>query len=394
MFMRRGSHLFQTEENFTSTFIELQFQALSDNSAYLYPDEEQVPTGWKEGHLIKIPKKSDFSNCGNDKSITLLSISGKVFNRVLLNRMKDSVDAQLRDQQAGFRKDRSCTDQIAILRIIVEQSIEWNSSPYINFIDYDKAFDSVDRTTLWRLPRHYGVLEAMVNIIRNSYDGFNCKIVHGGQLTKSFEVKIGIRQGCLLSPFLSLLVINRIMKMSKSGGKYGIQWTSRMQLDDLDFADDPALLSHTQQQMQEKTNSVAAVSEAVGVNIHKGKSKILRYNTACTNPITLDGEDLEDVKTFTYLSSIIDEHGGSDVDVKRRIGKARAAYLQLKIIWKSKQLSTNTKVRIFNTNIETVQLYGSGTTKAIIQKIQVLINKCLHKILWIRLSDTISNNLL
>ncbi|VDO80117.1 unnamed protein product [Schistosoma margrebowiei] len=95
--------------------------------------------------------------------------------------------------------------------------------------------------------------------------------------------------------------------------------------------------------MQEKTTSVTAASAAVGVNIHKKKSKILRYNTACTNPITIDGEDLEDVKTSTYLGSIIDEHGGSDADVKARIGKARAAYLQLRNIWNSKQLSTNTK---------------------------------------------------
>ncbi|VDP38589.1 unnamed protein product [Schistosoma curassoni] len=116
-----------------------------------------------------------------------------------------------------------------------------------------------------------------------------------------------------------------------------------MQLDDLDFADDLALLCQTKQQMQEKTNSVAAASAAVGLNIHKGKSKILRHNTECTNLITIDGEDLEDVKSFTYLGSIIDEHGGSDEDVKARIGKARAAYLQLKNIWNSKQLSTNTK---------------------------------------------------
>ncbi|VDP42807.1 unnamed protein product [Schistosoma margrebowiei] len=66
---------------------------------------------------------------------------------------------------------RSCTDQIATLRIIVEQSIEWNSSLYINFIDYEKAFDSVDRTTLWKLLRHYGVPQKIFNIIQNSYDG-------------------------------------------------------------------------------------------------------------------------------------------------------------------------------------------------------------------------------
>ncbi|VDP22370.1 unnamed protein product [Schistosoma margrebowiei] len=165
------------------------------------------------------------------------------------------------------------------------------------------------------------------------------------------------------------------MKTLTSEGKHGIQWTARTQLDDLDFEDDMPLLSHTQQRMQEKTTSVAAASAAVGLNIHKGKIKILRYNTASNNPITFDGEDLEDVKTFTYLGSIIDEHGGSDADVKARIGKARAAYLQLKDIWNSKQLSTNTKVRIFDINAKTVLLYGAETwktTKVIIQKIQLL----------------------
>ncbi|VDO49987.1 unnamed protein product [Schistosoma margrebowiei] len=116
------------------------------------------------------------------------------------------------------------------------------------------------------------------------------------------------------------------MKTSTSEGQHGVQWTSRMQLDDLDFADDLGLLSQMQQQMQEKTISVAAASTAVGLNIHKGKSKVLRYNTVCINLVTIN-EDLEDIKSFTYLVSIIDEQGGSDADVKARIGKARAAYL-------------------------------------------------------------------
>ncbi|VDP23361.1 unnamed protein product [Schistosoma margrebowiei] len=100
--------------------------------------------------------------------------------------------------------ERSCTDRIATLRSIVEQSVEWNSSLYINFIDYEKAFDSVDRRTLWKLLRHYGVPEKIVNIIRNSCDGLQCKVVHGGQLTDAFEVRTGVRQCCLLSlPFSS-----------------------------------------------------------------------------------------------------------------------------------------------------------------------------------------------
>ncbi|VDP38096.1 unnamed protein product [Schistosoma margrebowiei] len=164
-----------------------------------------------------------------------------------------------------------------------------------------------------------------------------------------------------------------------------------MKLNDLDFADDLTRLSHMH------TISVAAASAPVGHNTHKGKSKIHQFNTACNNPITLDGQDKEDVKTFTYLGSIIDEHDGSEADVKMRISKARVAYSQLKNIWNSTQLSTNTKVRSFNTNVKTVLLYGVETwrtTKPIIQKIQVFGNSCLRKILRIRWPDIISNNLL
>ncbi|VDO65291.1 unnamed protein product [Schistosoma margrebowiei] len=114
----------------------------------------------------------------------------------------------------------------------------------------------------------------------------------------------------------------RQIKSGKAAGPDNIPAEAlKADLDDLDIADDLALLSQTQQQMQEKTNSVAAASAAIGLNIHKGKSKVLRYNTACTDPITIDGEDLEDVKA--------------------RTSKARAAYVQLRNIWNSKQLSVN-----------------------------------------------------
>jgi len=106
--------------------------------------------------------------------------------------MKAAVDNQLRYQQAGFRKDRSCTDQIATLRIIVEQSLEWNSSLYINFIDYEKAIHSVDRDTLWKLMKHYGIPEKIITIIQQSYEGMSCRVVHRGQLSDCFNVTTGI----------------------------------------------------------------------------------------------------------------------------------------------------------------------------------------------------------
>ncbi|VDP67467.1 unnamed protein product [Schistosoma mattheei] len=121
------------------------------------------------------------------------------------------------------------------------------------------------------------------------------------------------------------------MKTFICDGKHGIQWTARDQLDDLDFSDDLALLSHTHEQMQMKTTSVAAVPASVGLNIHKGKGNILKCNTEDTNLITLDGDSGTREK-FTYLGSIVDEHGGSDAYVNARIGKTRVALLQLKNI--------------------------------------------------------------
>ncbi|VDP33925.1 unnamed protein product [Schistosoma mattheei] len=135
----------------------------------------------KPGVVIEIHSK------GSIIRIHIASLDKQVYSK-----MKDSVDTELRDQQTGFREDRSCTDQIVTLQISVEQSFEWNSSLYINFIDYEKAFDSVNRTTLWKLLRYYGLPQKIVNIIRNSYDGLNCKIVHGGQVTDSFEVKTSV----------------------------------------------------------------------------------------------------------------------------------------------------------------------------------------------------------
>ncbi|VDP45433.1 unnamed protein product [Schistosoma curassoni] len=147
--------------------------------------------------------------------------------------------------------------------------------------------------------------------------------------------------------------------------------------------------------MQIKTASVAAVSASVSLNIHKGKTKVLKFKAENSNPITLGGETLEDVESFTYLGSIIDEQGGSDADVKTRIGEARATFIQLQNIWDSKQLSTNIKVRIFNTNVKAVQLYGAETwrtTTTTIKKVQVFINSCLRKMLNTDWPDTISNS--
>ena len=151
------------------------------------------------------------------------------------------------------------------------------------------------------------------------------RVFHEGQLTKNFEVRTGVRQGCLLSPLLFILVINWVMRTVTKEKRNGIQWTMLTQLY-LDFADDLALLSLTHRQMQNKTTELALISAQVGLKINKRKTKILRTNATCETPIMLEGETLEEVKYLRYLGSIVDTHGATEADVKKRISKAMVAF--------------------------------------------------------------------
>ena len=247
---------------------------------------------------------------------------------------------------------------------------------------------------MWKILRHYGVPNKVVNLIKNSYSGMTCRVVHGGQLTRNFEVKTGVRQGCILSPLLFLLTIDWAMRKTTEQKKTGIQWTPWTQLEDLDFADDLALLAHNHQQMQAKTSDLANISEQVGLKIHESKTKILRINTENREPIRLRGKELEDIESFTYLGSILDKQGGTEADVKERIRKARTAFMQLRNIWKSKIIGINTKLRIFNSSVKAVLMYASQTwrtTKQTTNRIQTFINSCLRRILHIHWPKIISN---
>ena len=151
--------------------------------------QEKVPQDWKEGFLVKLPKKGDQSECENHRGIMLLSVPGKVFSRIMLERLKTAVDKKLWDHQAGFLKERLCIDQITTLRIIIEQLLEWNASLYVTFVDFEKALDSLDRKFLWKLIRHYGIPEEMSQLSRtHNYVGTSCRVLHEGSLSDKFEV--------------------------------------------------------------------------------------------------------------------------------------------------------------------------------------------------------------
>ena len=186
--------------------------------------KEEVPQEWRKGYIIKLPKKGDLSECKNWRGIQLLPLPSRIFTRIILERFRAAVDERLRDEQARFRAGRSRVDQIATLRIIIEQSLEWQSPLYVNFIDFRKAFGTVDREVTWRILRYYGIPLKMVKIIQKLYEDTACHVIHNTSVSDPFTVNTGVRQGYLLSPLIFSLVIDWVMRKAMNPPR-GIQVT-------------------------------------------------------------------------------------------------------------------------------------------------------------------------
>ena len=380
------AEMLKIEKEFTPQILQKIFSQIWET--------EELPVEWSVGLIVKLPKKGDLSECGNWRGIMLLSITSKVFSRIVLNRMNLAVEPNLRKQQAGFRKGRSCSDHIFTLRQIFEQSQEWNAPLLANFIDFEKAFDSVHRPALWNILQHYGVPSKIVNIIKMLYSNFHAKVICGNKLTEGFDIHTGVKQGCILSPFLFCLAIDWIMKESVDKKKAGLSWTFTESLEDLDFADDIVLLAQKFDDMQTKTQLVANNALKLGLNINTNKTKMMRMNKTSDKPLRLDNREIEDVQHFTYLGSKISQNGNSEDEIKERLTKARKAFGMLRNIWKSRKITTTTKLRFYKTNVLPVLLYGSESWKmtgTIINKLNIFQNKCLRRILRIFWPKVISN---
>nr|KAG5707615.1 hypothetical protein BaRGS_030997 [Batillaria attramentaria] len=213
---------------------------------------------------------------------------------------------------------------------------------------------------------------------------------------RRLEISSGVRQGCLLSPLLFLVELDWVTRTAYASSKKGIQWTLMTKLEDLEFADDLALLSHRLQDMQDKVTALETTAQRVGLKISQEKTKLLRTNNQQEAPVTISGKAVEDVSEFVYLGSKMSQTGGTDEDTKARVKKARQAFAILKPVWRATTISTNTKlrIRIRNSNVKSVLLYGSETWRVIstsTAKIQTFINGCLRQILHLRWFDRVPN---
>lgn len=116
--------------------------------------------------------------------------------------------------------------------------------------------------------------------------------------------------------------------------------------------------------MQRKTEELQVNASKLGMNVNIPKTKVLKVNGKANSLIPLGGDDIETVEEFCYLGSVISTDGGADKDISVRIGKARYAFRALQPVWLSRQLSLNTRLRIFSTNVKSVLLYGCETWRS------------------------------
>jgi hypothetical protein len=233
-----------------------------------------------------------------------------------------------------------------------------------------------------------------MNIFKELYDGYQCKVKIGRTETTQFNVTSGVRQGCILSPFLFLIVIDYIMKKATKDSRTGLQWSLLEQLEHLDFADDVCAISQNRDSLQKKTDPICNIAKQIGLKINANKTKVMMVNPKTEGAIHIDDVDLESVIDFNYLGSTISADGNIVVEIKQRIGKANTAYNTLQNIWRSKIYSTKTKIRIYKSCVRTVLLYGAETWKTdkrIESMLRGFEGRLLRRMLGFTWEDKISN---
>jgi hypothetical protein len=203
--------------------------------------------------------------------------------------------------------------------------------------------------------KNYAIPSKIVQLIKQFYTNFSCTI--NSEADTNFLVKSGVRQGCAMSYVLFIIAIDWVMRTTPTEGNTRLRWTLCTTLEDTDYTDDLALLSHTEDHMQEKTRKLEENARMVGQKINAKKTKLMYLNTERLPVIFVEGKKLDTVDSFNYLGSCITTEGGAERDIKVRIGKARSAFIRLGNIWKTTAFSMRTKLKLYNSCVLSVLLY-------------------------------------
>ncbi|KAK3532843.1 hypothetical protein QTP70_000267 [Hemibagrus guttatus] len=178
--------------------------------------------------------------CSNYRGITLLSLPGKVYSRVLERRVRPLVEPQIQEEQCSFRCSRGTLDQLYILHRVLEGSWEFAQPVHMCFVDLEKAFDRVPRGILWEVLWEYGVRGPLLRAVRSLYNRSRSLVRIASCKSDLFTVHVGLQQGCPLSPVLFIVFMDRISRRSQ--GLEGVRFGDH-RISSLIFADDVVLLA-------------------------------------------------------------------------------------------------------------------------------------------------------
>ena len=364
----------------------------------------EVPLDWRRAIVVPFYKgKGDRKECKNYRGISLLSIPGKVYGRVLIDRVRYETENMVGEEQCGFRNGRGCIDQVYVLRQLAERFESKGKDMYVAYMDLEKAYDRIDRSAMWRVLVMYGINGNLLRAIKSFYDGSEACVRVCRQKSDWFSVKVGLRQGCVMSPWLFNLFMDGVMREVRARvGEVGVNlWDNvrrcKWKVEWLMFADDTVLVGDSKEKLQELVNEFGNVCERRKLTVNVNKSKAMRIsgkeNEFDVN-VDMNGENLEAVEAYKYLGVNVTCDGKLKEEINHRIIEARKAAGALQGIWKKRALSTEAKVGMYEAIVEPSLLYGSEVWVLNVherKRVQAVEMNCMRNICGVRRIERVRN---
>ena len=346
-----------------------QLKALDDEGIRILTDicNEVYTTGYlpqdlKHSIFVKLPKKTNATECTDYRTLCLMSNVTKIILRIIAERNRRIFEREAGKTQSGFMKGKGTREGIFSLRIITEKMLEKHKKVYMCYIDYKKAFDRVYHALLMEVLSHNEIDEKDLKLIRNLYWQQTASIQTDEGQSSSFPIKRGVRQGCVLSPPLFNVYTNEIFK--ESDELPGIKLLGEY-INNLRYADDTVLLAESEEELQKLVDAVKEGSLKFGLemNTKKTKTMIIRrdVNDGSKVEIKVDGVILEQVESYQYLGQLITEDGRCEKDIRRRISIAKTNFLKMKNVLTTKKLSMKTRKKILYCYIISTLMYAAET---------------------------------
>lgn len=177
---------------------------------------------------------------------------------------------------------------------------------YVAFVDFKKAFDSVNRSKLFLVLARKGVKGHLLKSIKSIYNSVKARVRGNSVLSDIFDCPVGLRQGCNLSPLLFSLFINELYTALANSGINGIQLTPDLiQIFILLFADDVALIADTVNGLQQQLNILSTYCNEWKLNVNIEKTKILVFKNGSHlsrhEKWVYNGYNVQTVNGFSYV---------------------------------------------------------------------------------------------